>query len=321
MTTTRPARVWAEVTGGDALGRGQQPALCWWLPEGSVGAARLPAAHRRRVRHGPGGGRDPVVRPAAGLRPFPALGPGAGQGVDRRGRERVERPRSARIRPARGAGLAGPVDRRAGGRTAGEGIAARLLAQDAHRRSPGGRGPAVPHRARPVRGVPGRDACRRRRTRAWVHPVPRAGAVSGLRRHVAGAAGAARARRPAGRRVVPRPGRAAPVGGPVRRRRGAARPARGADRDGLAGRGGQPAGLANCAFAHHRGRPDRRPARGPAAARRRRARPVLRRPNVARGCFPRRRRRHRPVGRSPGAPGAGDPAGRRAAGARPWKRH
>ena len=35
MTTTRPRRVWAEVTGGDALGRGQQPALCWWLPEES----------------------------------------------------------------------------------------------------------------------------------------------------------------------------------------------------------------------------------------------------------------------------------------------
>ena len=35
MTTTRPARAWAEVTGGDTLGRGQQPALCWWLPEGS----------------------------------------------------------------------------------------------------------------------------------------------------------------------------------------------------------------------------------------------------------------------------------------------
>ena len=33
--TTRPRRAWAEVTGGDALGRGQQPALCWWLPEGS----------------------------------------------------------------------------------------------------------------------------------------------------------------------------------------------------------------------------------------------------------------------------------------------
>ena len=33
--TTRPPRVWAEVTGGDALGRGQQPALCWWLPEES----------------------------------------------------------------------------------------------------------------------------------------------------------------------------------------------------------------------------------------------------------------------------------------------
>jgi len=33
--TTRPARAWAEITGGDALGRGQQPALCWWLPEES----------------------------------------------------------------------------------------------------------------------------------------------------------------------------------------------------------------------------------------------------------------------------------------------
>ena len=33
--TTRPRRVWAEVTGGDPLGRGQQPALCWWLPEDS----------------------------------------------------------------------------------------------------------------------------------------------------------------------------------------------------------------------------------------------------------------------------------------------
>ena len=30
-----PARVWAEVVGGDALGRGHEPALCWWLPEGS----------------------------------------------------------------------------------------------------------------------------------------------------------------------------------------------------------------------------------------------------------------------------------------------
>ncbi|HEV2536396.1 MAG TPA: alpha-L-rhamnosidase N-terminal domain-containing protein, partial [Streptosporangiaceae bacterium] len=35
MTTSRPARTWAEVTGGDALGRGHQPALSWWLPEGS----------------------------------------------------------------------------------------------------------------------------------------------------------------------------------------------------------------------------------------------------------------------------------------------
>ena len=27
--------MWTEVTGGDALGRGLQPTLCWWLPEGS----------------------------------------------------------------------------------------------------------------------------------------------------------------------------------------------------------------------------------------------------------------------------------------------
>ena len=30
-----PGRVWAEIIGGDVLGRGQQPALCWWLPDGS----------------------------------------------------------------------------------------------------------------------------------------------------------------------------------------------------------------------------------------------------------------------------------------------
>src|SRR5690349_7511581 len=35
MTTSKPARAWAEITGGDALGRGQQRALCWWLPDGS----------------------------------------------------------------------------------------------------------------------------------------------------------------------------------------------------------------------------------------------------------------------------------------------
>jgi alpha-L-rhamnosidase len=26
----------AEIIGGDALGRGQEPALCWWLPDGSL---------------------------------------------------------------------------------------------------------------------------------------------------------------------------------------------------------------------------------------------------------------------------------------------
>ena len=31
----RPGRVWAEVVGGDPLGHGNEPALCWWLPAGS----------------------------------------------------------------------------------------------------------------------------------------------------------------------------------------------------------------------------------------------------------------------------------------------
>jgi alpha-L-rhamnosidase len=48
MTTSRPARAWAEVTGGDALGRGQQPALSWWLPEGSS------VQHAYQVRTGDG---------------------------------------------------------------------------------------------------------------------------------------------------------------------------------------------------------------------------------------------------------------------------
>jgi alpha-L-rhamnosidase len=34
-TGSGPARVWAEIAGGDALGRGHEPALSWWLPEGS----------------------------------------------------------------------------------------------------------------------------------------------------------------------------------------------------------------------------------------------------------------------------------------------
>src|ERR1700677_4675919 len=29
------AMVRAEIVGGDALGRGQEPALCWWLPDGA----------------------------------------------------------------------------------------------------------------------------------------------------------------------------------------------------------------------------------------------------------------------------------------------
>ena len=43
-----PARIWAEIIGGDVLGRGHQPALCWWLPEGSS----LQRAYRVRTDDG-----------------------------------------------------------------------------------------------------------------------------------------------------------------------------------------------------------------------------------------------------------------------------
>ena len=49
----RPANVWAEITGGDALGRGSQPALCWWLPDG----ARVQHAYRVRTDVGYDSGR------------------------------------------------------------------------------------------------------------------------------------------------------------------------------------------------------------------------------------------------------------------------
>jgi alpha-L-rhamnosidase len=49
----RPANVWAEITGGDALGRGSQPALCWWLPDG----ARVQHAYRVRTDVGFDSGR------------------------------------------------------------------------------------------------------------------------------------------------------------------------------------------------------------------------------------------------------------------------
>ena len=50
---SRPAHVWAEMVGGDALGRGHEPALCWWLPEGSS----VQYAYRLRTDDGFGTGR------------------------------------------------------------------------------------------------------------------------------------------------------------------------------------------------------------------------------------------------------------------------
>jgi len=69
--------VWAEVGGGDALGRGQQPALCWWLPEG----ASVQHAYRLRTDDGFDTGRvDSQVQSFVRLPVF-----------DRRGRSAVAR--------------------------------------------------------------------------------------------------------------------------------------------------------------------------------------------------------------------------------------
>ena len=228
----------------------------------------------------------------------------------------MERSGRARLRPARGCGLVGPVDWRRGRPAASKGVPARVLAQNDRRRSPVPPGPAVRHRSRPLPGVPRRAARRRHRARARLHPVPCPRSVPGLRRHLPAAAGTARARRPAGRRLVPRPGRDAACGGAVRRRGCLARAARGADPAGLAGHSGQRPGLARRALPHHCGRPHRRPAGRPPAARSSRARPQYRRhrprrPAVASRRRARRRRRRRPVHRASRPPDPADPAGRR----------
>jgi alpha-L-rhamnosidase len=48
-----PVNVWAEVSGGDARGCGNQPSLCWWLPEG----ASIQHAYRVRTDDGFDSGR------------------------------------------------------------------------------------------------------------------------------------------------------------------------------------------------------------------------------------------------------------------------
>ena len=58
MNDGRPARVWAETVGGDALGRGHEPAVSWWLPEGSS------VQHAYRVRTDDGFDTGRVDNPA-----------------------------------------------------------------------------------------------------------------------------------------------------------------------------------------------------------------------------------------------------------------
>ena len=50
--------VWSDIVGGDALGRGQEPTLCWWLPDG----ASVQHAYRLRTDDGFDTGRvdDPA---------------------------------------------------------------------------------------------------------------------------------------------------------------------------------------------------------------------------------------------------------------------
>jgi alpha-L-rhamnosidase len=55
---SRPERVWAEIAGRDALGHGHEPALSWWLPEGSS------VQHAYRVRTDDGFDTGRVENPA-----------------------------------------------------------------------------------------------------------------------------------------------------------------------------------------------------------------------------------------------------------------
>ena len=270
MTTTRPARVWAEVTGGDALGRGQQPALCWWLPEGSS----VQHAYRLRTDDGYDTGRvDGAIQSFVRLPVFDRSRRSVLAQVrvwTDAGRERVERPRPARIRPARRAGLAGPVDRRRGGRTAG----------DRGRGPPtgSGRSSTFPRRPRPGCTSP-RSACTRR---SW---TGRASATPNSRPATPSTARGC-STRPTTSRSLARPGRhvlavlladgwyrgqvglprsADQYGGDVALR---------AQLEVRTGTGWQVAaasqpGWRTAPFARHRGRPDRRPARGPPTAARR----------------------------------------------------
>ncbi len=314
---SRPEKVWAEITSGDALGRGHQPALSWWLPPGSS----LQHAYRLRTDDGFETGR-----------------------VDSRAQSFVRLPVFDRSRRSAGAQVkvwtdlgesdwSDPV-RLEADLLADEDWVARWIGIDEDPRPAPGSRPAywlrtsfdVPpfSEARLYVTALGLYERRRRRTHPWLHPVPHARSVPGVRHHLTHAAGAARARRPAGRWVVPRPGRATARGGPIRRGGRPARAARGANAERLAGRGGQRSGLARRALPHHRGRPDRRPAGRPPAPRSGGARPGHRRhcirwPAVASGRHARRRSRRRPVDRAAGPAGPADPAGDGTAGARPGR--
>ena len=125
MTTSRPARVWAEVTGGDALGRGHQPALSWWLPDGSS----VQHAYQVRTDDGFDTGRvESAVQCLSGCRS--STGPAGSP------------PRRSGCGPT-GARASGAIrsrwSRACSGRTTGR------LAGSAWRRSPAGRrGPGAP---------------------------------------------------------------------------------------------------------------------------------------------------------------------------------
>ena len=315
MTTTRPARVWAEVTGGDALGRGQQPALCWWLPEGSS----VQHAYRLRTDDGYDTGRvEGAIQSFVRLPVF----------------DRSRRSVLAQVRVWTDLGESAwsePV-RLESGLLAEQDWQARWIGvQEAERPEKGSR-PA--YWLRTLIDVPPAAGARLYLTALGLYEAFLDGTRVGDAELTPGYTQyRARVQYQAyDVTSLARPGRhvlavlladgwyrgqvgllrsADQYGGDVALR---------AQLEVRTGTGWQVAAASQpgwrTAPSHITAadliggqREDRRRLGG-------RARRVLRRPNVARGCSPRRRRRHRPVGRSPGAPGAGDPAGRRAAGAR-----
>ena len=132
----RPSRVWAEIQGGDALGRGHQPALSWWLPEGSS----VQHAYQVRTDDGFDTGRvESAVQSFVRVPVFDRSRRFAGAQVrvwTDRGESEWSDPVALESGLLGEDGLDGSLDRRGGGVPRCAGIARRLVGQDQLRGSP-----------------------------------------------------------------------------------------------------------------------------------------------------------------------------------------